>query len=41
MYLTLYVALLGAYVSVVFYLAKKAVNGDHEPVTDLKGVRHA
>ena len=41
MYLTLYVALLSAYVSVVFYLAKKAVNGDHEPVTDLKGVRHA
>jgi cytochrome d ubiquinol oxidase subunit I len=41
MYLTLYVALLSAYVSVVFYLAKKAVNGDHEPVTDLKGMRHA
>jgi cytochrome d ubiquinol oxidase subunit I len=41
MYLTLYVALLSAYVSVVFYLAKKAVNGDHEPITDLKGMRHA
>ena len=41
MYLTLYVALLSAYVSVVFYLAKKAVNGDHEPSTDLKGMRHA
>ena len=41
MYLTLYVALLSAYVSVVFYLAKKAVNGDHEPLTDLKGMRHA
>jgi cytochrome d ubiquinol oxidase subunit I len=41
MYLTLYVALLSAYVSVVFYLAKKAVNGDHEPMTDLKGMRHA
>ena len=41
MYLTLYVALLSAYVSVVFYLAKKAVNGGHEPSTDLKGMRHA
>jgi cytochrome d ubiquinol oxidase subunit I len=41
MYLTLYVALLSAYVSVVFYLAKKAVNGGHEPMTDLKGMRHA
>jgi cytochrome d ubiquinol oxidase subunit I len=40
MYLTLYVALLIAYVSVVFYLAKKAVNGGHEPITGLKGVRH-
>lgn len=41
MYLTLYVALLSAYVSVVFYLAKKAVNGGYEPSTDMKGVRHA
>ena len=41
MYLTLYVALLSAYVSVVFYLAKKAVNGSDEPSTDLKGMRHA
>jgi cytochrome d ubiquinol oxidase subunit I len=41
MYLTLYVALLSAYVSVVFYLAKKAVDGGHEPNTDLKGMRHA
>ena len=41
MYLTLYVALLSAYVSVVFYLAKKAVNGGHEPNTELKGMRHA
>jgi cytochrome d ubiquinol oxidase subunit I len=41
MYLTLYVALLSAYVSVVFYLAKKAVNGGYEPITDLKGMRHA
>jgi cytochrome d ubiquinol oxidase subunit I len=41
MYLTLYVALLSAYVSVVFYLAKKAVDGGHEPMTDLKGMRHA
>ena len=40
MYLTLYVALLSAYVSVVFYLAKKAVNGGHETITGLKGVRH-
>ena len=41
MYLTLYAALLSAYVSVVFYLAKKAVNGGDEPSTDLKGMRHA
>jgi cytochrome d ubiquinol oxidase subunit I len=41
MYLTLYAALLSAYVSVVFYLAKKAVDGGHEPMTDLKGIRHA
>ncbi len=41
MYLTLYVALLSAYVSVVFYLAKKAVDGGNEPSTDLKGMRHA
>ena len=41
MYLTLYAALLSAYVSVVFYLAKKAEDGGHEANTDLKGVRHA
>jgi cytochrome d ubiquinol oxidase subunit I len=41
MYLTLYVALLSAYVSVVFYLAKKAVDGGHEPNADMKGMRHA
>ena len=41
MYLTLYAALLSAYVSVVFYLAQKAVDGGHEPMTDLKGMRHA
>ena len=41
MYLTLYVALLSAYVSVVFYLAKKAVDGGHEPDVNLEGVRHA
>ena len=41
MYLTLYAALLSAYVSVVFYLAKKAVDGGHEASTDLKGIRHA
>lgn len=40
MYLTLYVALLSAYVSVVFYLAKKAVNGGEEPRVDVKGLRH-
>jgi cytochrome d ubiquinol oxidase subunit I len=41
MYLTLYVALLSAYVSVVFYLAKKAVDGGHEPSKDMEGIRHA
>ncbi|MEY3937530.1 MAG: hypothetical protein RL659_371 [Pseudomonadota bacterium] len=41
MYLTLYAALLSAYVSVIFYLAKKAVDGGHEANTDLKGMRHA
>ena len=41
MYLTLYAALLSAYVSVVFYLANKAVDGGHEASTDLKGMRHA
>ena len=41
MYLTLYVALLSAYVSVVFYLAKKAVDGGHEPNVNLEGMRHA
>ena len=41
MYLTLYAALLSAYVSVVFYLAKKAVDGGHKASTDLKGIRHA
>ena len=41
MYLTLYVALLSAYVSVVYYLAKKAVDGGHEPSADMKGIRHA
>ena len=39
-YLTLYVALLSAYVSVVFYLAKKAVNGGEEPQLNAKGMRH-
>jgi len=41
MYLTLYMALLSAYVSVVFYLAKKAVDGGHEARADAKGLRHA
>jgi cytochrome d ubiquinol oxidase subunit I len=40
MYLTLYAALLSAYVSVVFYLAKKAVNGGEEPLLNLKGLSH-
>lgn len=40
LYLTLYAALLSAYVSVVFYLAKKAVNGGEEPSTNVKGLSH-
>ena len=40
MYLTLYAALLSAYVSVVFYLAKKAVHGGEEPQLNTKGMRH-
>jgi len=40
MYLTLYAALLCAYVSVVFYLAKKAVNGDPETNANLKELSH-
>ena len=40
LYLTLYAALLSAYVSVVFYLAKKAVNGGEEPSVDVKGLSH-
>jgi cytochrome d ubiquinol oxidase subunit I len=40
MYLTLYAALLSAYVSVVFYLAKKAVNGGEEPQFNSTGIRH-
>jgi cytochrome d ubiquinol oxidase subunit I len=40
MYLMLYAALLSAYVSVVFYLAKKAVTGGAEPITNLKGLSH-
>jgi cytochrome d ubiquinol oxidase subunit I len=40
MYLTLYAALLSAYVSVVFYLAKKAVTGSAEPSANLKGLSH-
>jgi cytochrome d ubiquinol oxidase subunit I len=40
MYLTLYAALLSAYVSVVFYLAKKAVNGGDEPTTNVRGLSH-
>jgi len=40
MYLTLYAALLSAYVSVVFYLAKKAVQGGEEPLLNGKGLSH-
>jgi cytochrome d ubiquinol oxidase subunit I len=40
LYLTLYAALLSAYVSVVFYLAKKAVNGGEEPHADVRGLSH-
>jgi cytochrome d ubiquinol oxidase subunit I len=40
MYLTLYAALLSAYVSVVFYLAKKAVLGGEEPQMNTRGLRH-
>ncbi len=41
MYLTLYAALLSAYVSVVFYLAKKAVIGVEEYNINSQGLRHA
>ena len=40
MYLTLYIALLLAYVSVVFYLAKKATQGSEEPRLNNQGLRH-
>jgi cytochrome d ubiquinol oxidase subunit I len=40
MHLTLYAALLSAYVSVVFYLAKKAVSGGEEPHADVRGLSH-
>jgi len=40
MYLTLYAALLSAYVSVVFYLAKKAVQGGEEHLFNGKGLSH-
>ena len=40
MYLTLYAALLSAYVSVVFYLAKKATQGREEPRLYNQGLRH-
>ena len=40
MYLTLYAALLSAYVSVVFYLAKKATQGSEEPRFNNQGLRH-
>jgi cytochrome d ubiquinol oxidase subunit I len=41
MYLTLYAALLSAYVSVIFYLAKKAVIGVEEYNINSQGLRHA
>ncbi|NBX55107.1 MAG: cytochrome ubiquinol oxidase subunit I [Betaproteobacteria bacterium] len=40
MYLTLYAALLSAYVSVVFYLAQKAVKGEIQPSSNWKGLSH-
>jgi cytochrome bd ubiquinol oxidase subunit I len=40
MYLTLYAALLSAYVSVVFYLAKKATQSREEPRLYNQGLRH-
>jgi cytochrome d ubiquinol oxidase subunit I len=40
MYLTLYAALLSAYVSVVFYLAKKATEGSEESRLNNQGLRH-
>jgi cytochrome d ubiquinol oxidase subunit I len=40
MYLTLYAALLSAYVSVVFYLANKATHGDHLTQSTPQGLRH-
>ena len=41
MYLTLYAALLSAYVSVVFYLAKKAVHGGEEGKLNAMELSHA
>ena len=41
MYLTLYAALLSAYVSVVFYLAKKAVTGVEKYSINSQGLRYA
>jgi len=41
MYLTLYAALLSAYVSVIFYLAKKAVAGSEEAQLNIGGLSHA
>ena len=40
MYLTLYAALLSAYVSVVFYLAKKAVDGGVDSPLPAQGLSH-
>jgi cytochrome bd ubiquinol oxidase subunit I len=40
MYLTLYIALLSAYVSVVFYMANKAINGGEELHFNLKEMSH-
>lgn len=41
MYLTLYAALLSAYVSVVFYLAKKAVHGGEDRQVSTMEISHA
>jgi cytochrome bd ubiquinol oxidase subunit I len=41
MYLTLYAALLSAYISVVFYLAKKAVGENQAHTVNMEGAQHA
>jgi hypothetical protein len=41
MYLTLYAALLSAYISVVFYLAKKAIGEHQAHAINIEGAQHA